>query len=90
MFETIGDFLTQGRTLAALVFILVIIVSAVVVWWQSKSAPKGIGVLIAGVIALAIMVQMDTLALKVGGELDGTNKTTADTGNFQVVKEFGG
>lgn len=90
MFETIGDFLTQGRTLAALAFILVVVVLTAYTAWKTKSTPATIGVLLGGVLALAIMVHMDTLALKVGGEIDGTDKTTVDTGNFQILNEFGG
>ena len=90
MFEDIGTWLTQIRILAALAFLAVIATLAVVTAWKTKSTPATIGVIVAGAVALAMLAQLDVISGKVSDEIDGTNKTTADTGGMEIISEFGG
>ena len=90
MFENIGEWLTQIRVLAAMGFLAVVAVLTAATAMRTKSTPMTIGVALGGVVALAILAKMDAMAMLVGGELDGTAKTTADTGGVQIISEFGG
>ena len=89
MFENIGEWLTQIRVLAAMGFLAVVAVLTAATAMRTKSTPMTIGVALGGVVALAILAKMDAMAMLVGGELDGTAKTTADTGGVQIISEFG-